>query len=261
MTILKTDALTLRAIDYSETSQIVWFFTRDHGRVHLMAKGARRARSPFEGALEPLVRGEILFYRKRRTAKDEDSLEILKEFDPRDAFPGIRRDLARLYRGTYVIELLRELSIPDEPMPELFDAACLALDRLARGEKRVLDAVLVAFELRALRASGFEPSLGRCVECDAPGPEGRGPGALAWFGPIAGGLLCSEHKGADSRAFQVPCEALRALAVLGSDERPRARLAFGSELVREVRRVLDAFIAHGLGKELKLPRYVAQDDA
>ena len=257
MAILKTDALVLRAIDYSETSQIAWFFTRDFGRVHLMAKGARRARSPFEGALEPLVRGEIVFYKKRRSVKDEEGLDLLKEFDPRDAYPGIRHDLARLYRGTYVLELLRELSIPDEPMPELFDDACLALDRLARGEKRVLDAVLVAFELRALRASGFEPSLRRCVECNAPGPEGRGPGALAWFGPISGGLLCPEHRSADSRAFQVPCEALRALAVLGSDERPRGRLPFGADLVREVRRVLDAFIAHGLGKELKLPRYVA----
>src|SRR5436309_9106927 len=107
MAILKTDALVLRAIDYSETSQIAWFFTREHGCVHLIAKGARRARSPFEGALEPLVRGEIVFYRKRRSAADEDSLEVLKEFDPRDSYPGIRRDLARLYRGTYVLELLR----------------------------------------------------------------------------------------------------------------------------------------------------------
>src|SRR4051812_837709 len=167
MAIQKTDALTLRALDYSETSQIVWFFTRELGRVHVIAKGARRARSPFEGALEPIVHGEIVFYRKRRKASDEEGLEILKEFDPRDAFPGIRNDLARFYRGSYVIELLTELSIADEPMPELFDTAIATLGTLARGEPRVLDAVLCAFEIRALRASGVEPSLEQCVECDA----------------------------------------------------------------------------------------------
>src|SRR5258708_16792118 len=104
MAIQKTDALVLRAIDYSETSQIGWFFTREHGRVNAIAKGARGPRSPFEGALEPLVRGEILFYRKRRQATDEDGLDLLKEFDPRDHYPGIRGDLGRFYRGSYVVE-------------------------------------------------------------------------------------------------------------------------------------------------------------
>ena len=45
--------------------------------------------------------------------------------------------------------------------------------------------------------------------------------------------------------------------LLGLPERPKGRLAFGPELVREGRRILDAFIAHRLGKELRLPRYVS----
>src|SRR5947209_15956155 len=167
MAIQKTDALVLRAIDYSETSQVAWFFTREHGRVHVIAKGARRPRSPFEGSLEPLVRGEIVFYRKKRHTTDESGLDLLKEFDPVDRYPGIRGDLGRFCRGNYVIELLRELSMADEPMPALYDAAVATLETLARGEARVLDAVLAAFEVRALRAAGVEPSLDRCVECDA----------------------------------------------------------------------------------------------
>lgn len=257
MAILKTEALTLRAIDYSETSQVVWFFTREHGRLHLIAKGSRRARSSFDGPLEPLVRGEIVFYRKaRRSAADEESLEILKEFDARESYPGLRRELPRLYRGTYVVELLRELSIPDEPQPGLFDAAVATLETFARGEARVHDAVLAAFELRALRESGLEPSLDRCVECDVlektEGDRGR-----ATFGPVAGGFLCRKHRGHDAHAFEVDRAALRALAVLALPERPKGRLAFGPELVREARRILDAFIAHRLGKELRLPRYVS----
>ncbi len=252
MAIQKTDALVLRAIDYSETSQVAWFFTREHGRVHVIAKGARRPRSPFEGALEPLVRGEILFYRKKRQATDEESLDLLKEFDPADRYPGIRSDLGRFYRGSYVAELLRELSMPDEPMPALYDAAVATLETLARGEARVLDAVLAAFEVRALRASGLEPSLDRCVECDAvPTAD------VIDFAPVAGGVVCRAHRGVDAHAFTAPRSALHALTVLGADERPRGRVAFGPEVVREVRRVLDAFIAHRLGKELRLPRHLS----
>jgi DNA repair protein RecO (recombination protein O) len=251
MSIPKTDAIVLRAIDYSETSQVVWFFTREHGRVHVIAKGSRRPRSPFEGQLEPLVRGEIVFYRSKRHTTDETGLDLLKEFDPVDRYPGIRADLARFYRGTYVIELLRELSIPDEPMPALFDAAVATLETLARGEARVLDAVLAAFEVRALRASGIEPSLDRCVECDAfPREE------TLTFAPVAGGVVCRAHRGIDAHAFEAPREALHALAVLGAEERPRGRVPFGPEVVREIRRVLDSFIAHRLGKELRLTRHL-----
>ena len=252
MAIQKTDALVLRAIDYSETSQIAWFFTRENGRVHAIAKGSRRPRSSFEGALEPLVRGEILFYRKKRHATDETGLDLLKEFDPPDRYPGIRNELGRFYRGSYVVELLRELSMPDEPMPQLYDAAIATLDTLARGEARVLDAVLAAFEVRALRASGVEPSLDRCVECDTVPREDT-----VSFAPVAGGVVCRAHRGVDARAFEARRSALETLAVLGAEERPRGRLAFGPEVVREVRRVLDAFISHRLGKELRLPRHLS----
>ncbi len=47
-------ALLLRRIPYSDTSLVCHFLTQEHGRIALMARGARRAKSPFRGALEPL---------------------------------------------------------------------------------------------------------------------------------------------------------------------------------------------------------------
>ena len=51
---LNDDALLLRRIPYSDTSLICHFLTREHGRFSLMARGARRAKSPFRAALSPL---------------------------------------------------------------------------------------------------------------------------------------------------------------------------------------------------------------
>jgi len=51
---IRDDALLLRRIPYSETSLICHFLTPEHGRFSLMAKGARRAKSPIRAALEPL---------------------------------------------------------------------------------------------------------------------------------------------------------------------------------------------------------------
>jgi DNA repair protein RecO (recombination protein O) len=50
----KDHALLLRRIPYSDTSLVCHFLTEEHGRIALMARGARRAKSPFRGALEPL---------------------------------------------------------------------------------------------------------------------------------------------------------------------------------------------------------------
>jgi DNA repair protein RecO len=47
-------ALLLRRIPYSDTSLVCHFLTQEHGRVTLMARGARRTKSPFRGALAPL---------------------------------------------------------------------------------------------------------------------------------------------------------------------------------------------------------------
>ena len=49
---IKDKAICLRAVNYSETSQVVTLFTRDHGKIAAMAKGSRRAKSSFDGAIE-----------------------------------------------------------------------------------------------------------------------------------------------------------------------------------------------------------------
>ena len=51
---LSDHALLLRRIPFSDTSLVCHFLTEEHGRITLMARGARRAKSPFRGALEPL---------------------------------------------------------------------------------------------------------------------------------------------------------------------------------------------------------------
>jgi len=52
-------ALLLRRIPFSDTSLVCHFLTEEHGRIALMTRGARRAKSPFRGALEPLYRLNI----------------------------------------------------------------------------------------------------------------------------------------------------------------------------------------------------------
>jgi len=51
----KTEAIIIRQVDFSETSRVVTFYTREFGKVPLLAKGAKRLKGPFESGLDLLL--------------------------------------------------------------------------------------------------------------------------------------------------------------------------------------------------------------
>ena len=60
------DALILRTYKLGEADRIVVFLTRDRGKKRGVAKGARRARSRFLGALEPMTEVRVAYFEKER---------------------------------------------------------------------------------------------------------------------------------------------------------------------------------------------------
>src|SRR5438045_6708687 len=151
----KSRAIVLKLIEFSETSCVTTLFTEDFGKVGALAKGARRPKGPFEGALDLLALIRIVFLRK-----SSDALDLLTEAKLERRFRSAQRDLARLYAGYYVAELLSELTEPGDPHRELFqaaDACLLALDQGAPVPETVL-----RFELVGLREAGHAPSLEQC---------------------------------------------------------------------------------------------------
>jgi recombinational DNA repair protein (RecF pathway) len=60
------DALILRTYKLGEADRIVVFLTRDRGKKRGVAKGARRPKSRFAGALEPLTEARVAYFEKER---------------------------------------------------------------------------------------------------------------------------------------------------------------------------------------------------
>ena len=136
----KATALVLRTIDFSETSLVVTLFTREFGKIGALAKGARRLKNPFESALDVLTLCRIVFLHKSSEALDlVTEAKLLRRFRPTG------RNLAGLYAGYYVAELLGDLTDENDPHPELFDLADETLAALAAGE--VVHRRIARFEL------------------------------------------------------------------------------------------------------------------
>ena len=146
----KALGIVLRTTDWSETSRIATLWTREFGRVRVLAKGGRRLRSAFESALDLLTVCDIVFLRK-----STGSLDLLTEARVVKRFPRLRVDLQALYGAYYVAELLADWTEDYDPHPVLFDEALAALDvvgmpGVATGPR------LMRFELVLLRELGYQ---------------------------------------------------------------------------------------------------------
>src|SRR5208337_3765335 len=125
----KAVAIVLRTVEFSETSLVCTLFTREFGKIGALAKGGRRLKGPFESALDLLALSGIVFLHK-----SSDALDLLTEAKLLRRFRPAGRDLAGLYAGYYVAELLDGLTDEDDPHPELFDLADRTLAALSAGE-------------------------------------------------------------------------------------------------------------------------------
>jgi DNA repair protein RecO (recombination protein O) len=157
----KDEALCIRTLDYSETSQIVTLFTKDHGKIDAMAKGAKRAKSPFGGTIEIFSCGEIVF-----TEKGDQKLSMLAEFNQRPRFLGLRTRLFSLNCSLFSAELLDLFMLEYDPHPELFDEMMLFLQgQLESKTQQVSLAGLISFQLTLLRQIGGGLVLDHCTNC------------------------------------------------------------------------------------------------
>ena len=148
----KTQAITLRLTDYRETSQILSVYSRDFGRISLLAKGSKRKRAHSQGTIDLFQLLELVFIEKSAA-----HLHLLTESRVLEEFPGLRRELTRGYAAFFVAELLLGLTEESDPNPALFDLAVTVLGML--GETKHPNVVLHAFEVRVLELIGLVPRL------------------------------------------------------------------------------------------------------
>jgi len=241
----KTTAIVVRQIEFSETSLVVTLFSRDFGKISALAKGARRPKSAFEGAIDLLAVVRIVFLHK-----SSDALDLLTEAKLERRFRAASKDLTRLNAGYYVAELLNELTDEGDPHQGLFDAADQTLAALD-GEQEVAP-WLLRFELTALHLLGHLPSLDECVGCGEELPEA----ARYAFGQLAGGVLCSECRPSHRQVASVHREVIQLMRKFSDQENDAWRESPLGDHQGELRGVLNHYLNNLVGKRLKMHRYL-----
>lgn len=242
MAMEKATAIVLRTTDWSETSRIATLWTRELGKLRVVAKGGRRLKSSFENGLDLLTVCSIVFIRKT------DGLELLTEAQVTRRFRRLSGDLEALYGAYFVAELLADWTTDHDPNPPLFDEAVAALDDLATEGRQVTPRVL-RFAMVFLRETGFLPALTTCAGCGAELYE-QGLG----FSASAGGVLCAACWSGQPDRKPLSAEAWRTLQTLAAEGDWGG--SAGGAACAELRPLLGAFLTHLRGRPPKLLPYL-----
>ena len=242
-------AFVLHQWDWSETSLVLDLFTREQGRIAVVAKGAKRPYSQMRAVLLPFQRIAVGLGRPRA----DEASDILTLRSAEYAGAGKVLPAAQLFAGFYLNELLMKLLARHDPHPGLFDAYGGTLQAMAGGDE---EAALRAFELMLLRETGVLPELDRDTATQEPVQAGqryalRPEGGLLGGADEGGTALGAAH----CLALQAALDAndLRALRTASAEAlgalRPQLRALLHYHLgspqlrtrsaMREVRRLLD----------------------
>jgi DNA repair protein RecO (recombination protein O) len=185
MMLKKDEAICIRTLDYSETSQIITLFAKEHGKIDAMAKGAKRAKSPFGGTIEVFSCGQIVF-----TDKGDQKLSTLAEFNQQPRFLGLRTRLFSLNCSLFAAELLDLFTIEYDPHPELFDEMMLFLQKQTVETQNLASLhTLIIFQLLLLRQIGGGLVLDHCTNCKTAYTS-KWP--TVYFSSSSHGLICRD---------------------------------------------------------------------
>jgi DNA repair protein RecO (recombination protein O) len=246
----KDTAICIRAVDFSETSQIVTFFARASGKVSVIAKGSKRPKSAFDGPIEILSFGKIVF-----TNSTKEKLATLTEFQAAYGGPGLAnlpRDLFTLNCGLFAAELVNHLTHDYDPHPELFDSFLQFLksanEQQATGDgRRDMLGLLIVFQLALLKEVGLRPILNMCGNCKTGFDEGW---PESYFSSSANGLVCRDCEPSFPDKIRLTKNAAACLTDL-------KQLAESQEkTLNEIERLLVSHFTELLGHRPKMAKHI-----
>ena len=239
----RVEAIVLRHIDWGEADRLLWIFTREMGKMQVVAKGVRKPRSRKAGHVEPFTRVEL------QLAQGRD-LAIVTQAEAKDAYLALREDLVRVGYASYIIELLDRFTYEEGENIGLYR---LLAETLSRVDKETDPAFAVRYyEVRLLDLVGFRPQLFHCVNCgEEIKPEDQ------FFSFEKGGVICPKCSLNEPGVRPVSMPALKILRHFQRSsytEAQRARLSSIIDL--ELETLMGQYLTYLLERGLNSPSFL-----
>ncbi|GAE24714.1 DNA recombination and repair protein RecO [Halalkalibacter wakoensis JCM 9140] len=241
--IQKVEGIVIRTTDYGESNKIVTLFTRELGKVGVMARGAKKPKNRLAAASQLFIYGTFVFQQSK-------GLGTLNQADIMDSFREVRGDLFRASYATYIVELTDKLTEERNRNPYHFELLHQTIHYLNEGIDP--DVLLRIYEMKMLAVAGIKPELDQCVSCQSTEVPAK-------FSIRHAGFLCKRCASKDERAFILSDHSARLLRLFFYIDLHRlGQISLKKETKDELKQIISAYYEEYSGVMLKSKRFLEQ---
>ncbi len=233
---LKTEGIVLSEMRYRDTSKILNIYTKKHGKIHVMARGAYRPKSAIIASTQPFSQSEYLFNKGR-------NFYYLNQASLINPFYDIRKDLDRFLYGSYILELMDKSTLEEESSQKLYLLLLKGLETLSSLE-RDFQKFFIAFGFKYISFLGYRPSLSSCAHC------GNSLNGKVKFSLMEGGLICVNCFTSDLSAknidkYMVDCM----IALLYTSLDDLEDIDIDSRSLRKLQSIIEEYILYNIDRK------------
>lgn len=157
LSVFESKAVIIKTQDFKENDKLVWLYTEKLGKITAIVRGAKKSKSKFLALTLPLCYGEYMVYKGK-------NLYTIQEGKIISSFQGLLDNLDKLTYSSYLCELIDIAYADNEVNEEIFRNLVTTL-YLLNTDALDYELLIRAFELKLLRATGYNLSLDNCGIC------------------------------------------------------------------------------------------------
>lgn len=234
----KTEGVILSELRFRDTSKILTIYTRELGKISVMAKGAYRPKSKVLASTQPFSYNEFQFSKGK-------NFYYINQIDIIDTFYNVRNNIERIAFGFYILELLDKSIIEEEKNEKIFKLLIKGLNIMSNMDEGYLK-FIISYELKYISFLGYRPEITTCVNCNKTSSTMR-------FSKSQGGLLCSNCFHLDNQAIYTSnseIQLMQRLLFTSLDNLDEIKV--GTNVLTKIQDLLMDYILYNIGiRELK----------
>lgn len=245
--IQKVEAVIISHRNFGDADRILRVFTSELGKTTILAKGVRKSGSRKGPHIEPFTHSSLVL------AKGQN-FWILTQADTIQIFTQISGNLYRTGLAAYILELADRLTVEDLPDTSLFRLILDSIKQINATEDPFLPATY--YELQLLQATGFKPELFHCVNCGREIIQED-----QYFSIFQGGVTCPLCHHFQQELLPASQDVLKYLRYFQRSNFIKIQnLKLSPQIKKEIRKVLDPYVASITERKLNSPQFIKQID-
>lgn len=243
MMLEKCEGIIIRTTNYGETNKIVTLYSREWGKVGVMARGAKKPNSRLAAVTQLFTYGYFLVQRS-------SGLGLLQQGEMISSMRSIREDIFLTAYASYIVDLTDKSTEDKKPNPFLFELVFQSLNLINEGYDTEI--IINIFEMKMLNSLGLYPVLNQCALC-------RNTDGHFSFSIREGGLICHRCLGKDPYHFKISPATVKLLRLFYYFDLSRlGNISVKPETKAELKKVISAYYDEYSGLNLKTKKFLKQ---